>query len=77
MFQLRSRWPKLVASMNESERDVLAYMNFPTPAPEQAAQRQPAAGSPEVFHSCDQSWVDPTHAAAVAKANGWSRTRKE
>jgi hypothetical protein len=29
MFQLRSRWPKLVALMNESEQDVLAYMNFP------------------------------------------------
>jgi hypothetical protein len=27
--QLRSRWPKLAALMDESEHDVLAYMNFP------------------------------------------------
>ena len=27
--QLRSRWPKLAALMDESEHDVLAYMTFP------------------------------------------------
>src|SRR5262249_15600630 len=28
--QLRGRWPKLAALMDESEHDVLAYMAFPT-----------------------------------------------
>ncbi len=28
--QLRPRWPKLSALMDESEHDVLAYMGFPT-----------------------------------------------
>jgi len=28
--QLRERWPKLAALMDESEADVLAYMSFPT-----------------------------------------------
>jgi transposase-like protein len=27
--QRRSRWPKLAALMDESEHDVLAYINFP------------------------------------------------
>jgi len=28
--QLRTRWPKLAALMDDSEHDVLAYMAFPT-----------------------------------------------
>jgi putative transposase len=28
--QLRARWPKLAALMDDSEHDVLAYMTFPT-----------------------------------------------
>src|SRR5438067_2503366 len=31
--QLRSRWPKLAALMDDSEHDVLAYMTFHGPAP--------------------------------------------
>ena len=29
--QLRARWPKLAALMDDSEHDVLAYMTFPSP----------------------------------------------
>ena len=39
--QLRSRWPKLAAAMDEAETDVLAFMDFPR-ALAQAAFDQPA-----------------------------------
>jgi putative transposase len=35
--RLRGRWPKLAALMDDSKHDVLAYIAFPSPAPDQAA----------------------------------------
>jgi hypothetical protein len=49
MFQLRSRWPKLVASMNESEHDVLAYMNFPTQHRTKPRSASPRPVRPKCF----------------------------
>jgi putative transposase len=39
--QLPPRWPKRADLMDTSEHDVLAYMSFPPPTPDQAAQHEP------------------------------------
>ena len=44
--QLRPRWPKLAALMDDSEHDVLAYMTFPAQHRTKLHSDQPA-GAPE------------------------------
>lgn len=39
--QLRDKWPKLGAFIDDSEADVLAFMNFPAPAPGEDPFDQP------------------------------------
>src|SRR5947199_8563008 len=43
--QLRPKWPKLAAFIDDSETDVLSYLDFPRAASQQIAQHQPAGAA--------------------------------
>jgi hypothetical protein len=44
--QLREKWPKLDAFIDDSETDVLSYLGFPRATPQQITQHKPVT-SPE------------------------------
>ena len=68
--QLRGRWPKLAALMDEAEEDVLAYMTFPS-------QHRVKLHSTDVFDkSLPASMLASLRAGdLVAKSGGWKRCR--
>ena len=64
--QLRPRWPKLAALMDDSEHDVLGLHSLPGPAPHQTAQHQPArSANKEVKRRADVVGIFPNEASII------------
>jgi putative transposase len=54
--QLRARWPKLAALMDESEHDVLAYMVFPAQHRTKLHSMNPLSSASKKRSSAGPTW---------------------